>query len=78
MLGYSRLQQREFDQAENGFRAAKHQAFVGAGYFDQVQQTIMSGHASTTAMDGSTEEEQFRADEKKPKGTEEKSGRVAA
>ena len=31
MLGYSRLQAREFAQQENGFRAAKHQAFVGAG-----------------------------------------------
>jgi len=62
MLGYSRLQQREFAQQEHGFRAARHQAFVGAGYFDRVQQTIMGGAASTTAMHGSTEEEQFRHD----------------
>jgi len=60
MLGYSRLQQRELAQQQHGFRAARHQAFVGAGYFDQVQQTIMGGAASTTAMDGSTEEAQFR------------------
>jgi isocitrate lyase len=66
MLGYSRLQEREFAQQENGFRAAKHQAFVGAGYFDRVQQTIMSGDASTTAMEGSTEEEQFHRAEAKP------------
>ncbi len=66
MLGYSRLQEREFAQQENGFRAAKHQAFVGAGYFDRVQQTIMSGSASTTAMEGSTEEEQFHRSEGKP------------
>jgi len=65
MLGYSRLQEREFAQQENGFRAAKHQAFVGAGYFDRVQQTIMAGNASTTAMDGSTEEEQFHVDGEK-------------
>ena len=65
MLGYSRLQEREFAQQENGFRAAKHQAFVGAGYFDRVQQTIMSGNASTTAMQGSTEEEQFYGSEGK-------------
>ena len=71
MLGYSRLQEREFAQAENGFRAAKHQAFVGAGYFDRVQQTIMSGNASTAAMQGSTEEEQFH-------GTEEKADMAAA
>ena len=62
MLGYSRLQQREFAQQEHGFRAARHQAFVGAGYFDRVQQTIMGGAASTTAMHGSTEEEQFGHD----------------
>jgi isocitrate lyase len=71
MLGYSRLQEREFAQQENGFRAAKHQAFVGAGYFDRVQQTIMSGNASTTALEGSTEEEQFH-------NTEEKVGMAAA
>jgi isocitrate lyase len=65
MLGYSRLQEREFAQQENGFRAAKHQAFVGAGYFDRVQQTIMSGNASTTAMDGSTEEDQFHVNGEK-------------
>ncbi len=59
MYAYSQLQQREFADEEHGFRAAKHQSFVGAGYFDAVQNTIMSGLSSTTAMDGSTEEEQF-------------------
>ena len=59
MFAYSELQEREFSDEVNGFRAAKHQSFVGAGYFDAVQNTIMSGSASTTAMDGSTEEEQF-------------------
>jgi isocitrate lyase len=61
MYAYSQLQQREFADEERGFRAAKHQSFVGAGYFDAVQNTIMSGLSSTTAMDGSTEEEQFVA-----------------
>ena len=61
MYAYSQLQQREFSDEERGFRAAKHQSFVGAGYFDAVQNTIMSGLSSTTAMDGSTEEEQFVA-----------------
>jgi isocitrate lyase len=61
MFAYSQLQQREFADEEHGFRAAKHQSFVGAGYFDAVQNTIMSGLSSTTAMDGSTEEEQFVA-----------------
>jgi len=61
MYAYSQLQQREFADEKHGFRAAKHQSFVGAGYFDAVQNTIMSGSSSTTAMDGSTEEEQFVA-----------------
>jgi isocitrate lyase len=61
MYAYSKLQEREFADEQFGFRAAKHQSFVGAGYFDAVQNTIMAGSSSTTAMDGSTEEEQFVA-----------------
>ncbi len=59
MLGYSRLQQREFASEEQGYRAAKHQAFVGTGYFDAVQTAITAGQFSTGALSGSTEEEQF-------------------
>jgi isocitrate lyase len=59
MLGYSRLQQREFDSERAGYRAAKHQAFVGTGYFDAVQTAITAGQFSTGALHGSTEEEQF-------------------
>ncbi len=61
MYAYSKLQQQEFDDEQYGFRAAKHQSFVGAGYFDAVQNTIMHGLSSTTALAGSTEEEQFVA-----------------
>ena len=61
MYAYSKLQQQEFADEQHGFRAAKHQSFVGAGYFDAVQNTIMNGLSSTTAMSGSTEEEQFVA-----------------
>ena len=61
MYAYSQLQQKEFADEEHGFRATKHQSFVGAGYFDAVQNTIMAGQSSTTALDGSTEEEQFAA-----------------
>jgi isocitrate lyase len=61
MYAYSKLQQQEFADEKFGFRAAKHQSFVGAGYFDAVQNTIMDGLSSTTALDGSTEEEQFVA-----------------
>jgi len=58
MYAYSEMQQREIANEANGFRATKHQAFVGTGYFDAVQTTITSD-SSTTAMDGSTEEDQF-------------------
>ncbi len=62
MAAYSRFQQKEFEmQAEHGFRAIKHQSFVGAGYFDEVQMVITGGEASTTALTGSTEEAQFES-----------------
>ncbi|MDH4022168.1 MAG: isocitrate lyase, partial [Gammaproteobacteria bacterium] len=60
MYAYSELQEREFANEQHGFRAAKHQAFVGTGYFDAVQ-TVISGDSSTTAMKGSTEADQFHA-----------------
>ena len=59
MLGYSRLQQREFASETAGYRATRHQAFVGTGYFDAVQTAITSGQFSTGAMQGSTEQAQF-------------------
>ena len=59
MLGYSQMQQREFGQERAGYRATKHQAFVGTGYFDAVQTAITAGEHSTGAMAGSTETEQF-------------------
>lgn len=59
MAAYSELQQREFALQKIGFKAVKHQTFVGTGYFDAVQNTVTSGKASTGALKGSTEEEQF-------------------
>lgn len=59
MGAYTELQEKEFAMQAHGFKAVKHQSFVGAGYFDQVQQTVMQGAASTTALTGSTEEAQF-------------------
>jgi isocitrate lyase len=59
MHAYSALQDREFASAPTGYRATKHQSFVGTGYFDAVQTVITAGEASTTAMRGSTEEAQF-------------------
>jgi isocitrate lyase len=59
MTGYVELQEKEFAAESRGYTATKHQREVGAGYFDTVTQTITSGESSTTAMDGSTEDEQF-------------------
>ena len=60
MTAYSRLQEKEFSsETQYGYEAVKHQRFVGTGYFDQVQQVISGGLASTTALTGSTEAEQF-------------------
>lgn len=59
MTAFSELQQKEFALANEGFRAIKHQAFVGTGYFDALQQAITSGNASTVALEGSTEKAQF-------------------
>jgi isocitrate lyase len=59
MAGYSKLQQKEFALQADGFKAVKHQAFVGTAYFDMVQNTVTQGKASTTALKGSTEEAQF-------------------
>jgi isocitrate lyase len=66
MYGYSQLQQREFAQEGAGYRAAKHQAFVGTGYFDAVQTAVTAGQFSTGAMAGSTEDEQFTKTAAKP------------
>jgi isocitrate lyase len=60
MAAYSRLQEKEFSrEREHGYEAVKHQRFAGTGYFDAVQQVVTSGTASTTALQGSTEAEQF-------------------
>jgi isocitrate lyase len=59
MLGYSQLQQHKFAQESAGYRATKHQAFVGTSYFDAVRTAISAGAHSTGAMAGSTETEQF-------------------
>ncbi len=59
MAGYSELQQREFALQKDGFKAVKHQGFVGTAYFDTVQNIVTAGTASTVAMKGSTETAQF-------------------
>lgn len=62
MAAYGRFQKREFELEKLGFKALKHQSFVGAGYFDEVFCTITKGHSSTQAMKGSTEETQFQSE----------------
>ncbi|MEM6927558.1 MAG: isocitrate lyase [Myxococcota bacterium] len=59
MSAYAELQKREFDLVEKGFTAVKHQREVGTGYFDDVRQVLSAGTASTGALEGSTEAEQF-------------------
>jgi isocitrate lyase len=59
MSAFVELQEKEFAAADLGFTAVKHQREVGTGYFDSVTQTIQAGTSSTTALKGSTEEEQF-------------------
>ena len=56
----------------------KHQRFVGTGYFDQVQNVVTSGKASTKALDHSTESEQFHNSDAPPAGSSAASPTFAA
>ncbi len=65
MSAYTRLQEKEFSRERHfGYEAVKHQRFVGTGYFDDIQQLITGGTASTLALSGSTEEEQFTGEQR--------------
>ncbi len=59
MTAYVKLQEAEFVAEKQGYTATRHQREVGTGYFDEVTQVIQGGASSTTALTGSTEEEQF-------------------
>ncbi len=59
MAAYVELQQREFADESFGYTATRHQREVGAGYFDAVSNAVAGGDASTLALVGSTEAEQF-------------------
>lgn len=59
MTAYVELQEKEFASEKRGYTATKHQREVGAGYFDDVTQTIAGGTSSLSALKGSTEDEQF-------------------
>lgn len=60
MIAYSEFQDNEFEWEKRGYKAVKHQSFVGAGYFDAVAQTIVGEGFSTGGLEGSTEEKQFQ------------------
>ncbi len=62
MPAYVELQEKEFAAEARGYTATKHQREVGAGYFDAVTQVVAGGASSITALEGSTEEEQFEAE----------------
>jgi isocitrate lyase len=82
MSAYADFQEGEFKSEEQGYRAVKHQEFVGTGFFDEVAQVISSGSASTLALTGSTEEAQFHTRDSRtehhhtPKKTVEKVSRA--
>jgi isocitrate lyase len=60
MTAYARLQEKEFTLAESdGYSAIRHQAFVGTGYFDAVQNAVTGGRTATAALQDSTETAQF-------------------
>jgi isocitrate lyase len=59
MSAYVKLQEAEFAAEADGYTATRHQREVGAGYFDDVTQTIAGGTSSLSALKGSTEEHQF-------------------
>jgi isocitrate lyase len=60
MSAYVKLQEAEFAAEAAGYTATRHQREVGAGYFDDVTQTIAGGTSSLAALKGSTEEHQFK------------------
>src|SRR5436309_12016335 len=65
MAAYAELQGREFASERDGYAAVRHQEFVGVGYFDEITQIATGGQSSVTAMEGSTEQEQFDGSSRK-------------
>jgi isocitrate lyase len=54
-----KVQEPEFAARDRGYTFVSHQQEVGTGYFDDVTTVIQGGKSSVTALNGSTEEEQF-------------------
>jgi isocitrate lyase len=63
MTAYVGVQDRELALESEGYTATRHQREVGAGYFDEIAKVVSGGEASTLALLGSTEEEQFEGQE---------------
>jgi isocitrate lyase len=59
MSAYVKIQEQEFAREKDGYTATKHQAEVGAGYYDEVLLSVSPDLASTSALAGSTESAQF-------------------
>jgi isocitrate lyase len=78
MSAFVELQQKEFAAAEKGFTAVKHQREVGTSYFDQITQVVTAGKASTTALHGSTEDEQFFGENAQRSSDSKKKAKLAA
>ena len=68
MAAYAELQQAELANEAAGYSATRHQHEVGTGYFDAVSEAAASGQSSTTALDSSTEAEQFTVEDQKRAG----------
>jgi isocitrate lyase len=78
LTAYAELQDAESDAKADGYRAFEHQTFVGTAYFDEIAQVITGGDASTLAMAGSTEKEQFQEVAAKVESVESRSPRLDA
>ncbi len=59
MTAYSKVQDAEFAAEDIGYTAHRHQREVGAGWFDAISMAVKGGSSATTALSGSTEEDQF-------------------
>lgn len=77
MEAYSELQEKEFAAEAEGYQAVKHQRFVGAGYFDEITRMVAGGDSRVTALDGSTEEQQFYGTELALNGASERDAGIA-
>jgi isocitrate lyase len=58
MAAYAELQAKETELEKKGYRAFKHQRFVGVHYYDEVLMAV-EGVETVTALSNSTESQQF-------------------